>query len=106
MRIFPLTLAAVVLASSGLVQARSLGHVFDMSTRYTDRSLDFTSDTTTSVRDMKVVVQARSDAASFVASAGHIRGAQLEAAFQALRERFPQAQQASDLRLAESILAW
>ncbi|MNP84661.1 hypothetical protein D3C76_1840670 [compost metagenome] len=53
---------------------------------------------------MKVVMAARDDAASFVASAGDIRGAQLEAAFGALREQFPKAREASDQVLAETIL--
>ena len=41
------------------------------------RSIDFTSDTTTSIRDMKLVIAARDDAASFVATEGRIRGAQI-----------------------------
>ncbi|CTP82527.1 hypothetical protein A6R71_18710 [Xanthomonas translucens pv. arrhenatheri] len=53
----------------------------------------------------KLVLQARDDAAGFVASAGRLRGAQLEAALRVLRERNPQAQQASDLQLAQAILA-
>jgi uncharacterized protein (TIGR02448 family) len=55
--------------------------------------------------DDKVVLQARDDAASFVASQGRIRGAQLEAALRLLRERHPAARQASDLQLAQAILA-
>ncbi|QNH21502.1 hypothetical protein HEP73_02420 [Xanthomonas sp. GW] len=55
--------------------------------------------------DDKLVLQARDDAAGFVASAGRIRGVQLEAALRVLRERNPQSQQASDLQLAQAILA-
>lgn len=55
--------------------------------------------------DDKVVMQARDDAASFVASKGRIRGAQLEAALRQLRERDAQARQASDMQLAQAILA-
>jgi len=55
--------------------------------------------------DDKLVLQARDDAAGFVASAGRIRGVQLEAALRVLRERNQQAQQASDLQLAQAILA-
>ncbi|WP_369975335.1 DUF2388 domain-containing protein [Xanthomonas bundabergensis] len=55
--------------------------------------------------DDKLVLQARDDAAGFVASAGRIRGVQLEAALHVLRERNPQARQASDLQLAQAILA-
>ena len=53
----------------------------------------------------KVVLQARDDAASFVASDGRIRGAQLEAALRHLRERNADAQRASDMQLAKAILA-
>jgi uncharacterized protein (TIGR02448 family) len=53
----------------------------------------------------KVVLQARDDAASFVASEGRIRGAQLEAAMRHLRERNADARRASDMELAQAILA-
>lgn len=52
-----------------------------------------------------MVLQARDDAASFVASEGRIRGARLEAALRQLRERDEAARQASDLELAQAILA-
>ena len=55
--------------------------------------------------DDKVVLQARDDAASFVASDGRIRGAQLEAALRQLRERNAGARRASDMQLAQAILA-
>lgn len=101
-------LSAVVLSSlcfATTTHAQTLVATSNIIVRALDRSLDFTSDTTTSVRDMKVVRAARDDAASFVASAGEVRGAQLEAALGALRERVPEARQASDLQLAEAILA-
>lgn len=53
----------------------------------------------------KVVLQARDDAASFVASQGRIRGARLEAALRHLRARDPDVRQASDMQLARAILA-
>lgn len=55
--------------------------------------------------DDKVVLQARDDAASFVASEGRIRGAQLEGALRVLRERHPDMRRASDMQLAQAILA-
>lgn len=55
--------------------------------------------------DDKLVLQARDDAASFVASDGRIRGAQLEAAIRHLREKNASAQRASDMQLAQAILA-
>ena len=54
--------------------------------------------------DDKVVLQARDDAASFVASDGRIRGAQLEAALRNLRERNADARRATDMQLAQAIL--
>ena len=101
----PLLLATALLLASGVAQVRSVEATSDMVVRALDRSLDFTSDTTTSIRGMKVVVAARDDAASFVASNGAIRGAQLEAALGAIREKLPEARDASDLALAEAILA-
>ncbi len=53
----------------------------------------------------KLVLDARVDAASFVASNGQIRGARLEAALRNLRERDAAARGASDLQLAQAILA-
>jgi uncharacterized protein (TIGR02448 family) len=55
--------------------------------------------------DNKVVLQARDDAASFVASDGRIRGVQLEAALRHLRERNADAKRATDMQLAQAILA-
>jgi uncharacterized protein (TIGR02448 family) len=53
----------------------------------------------------KVVLQARDDAALFVASEGRVRGAQLEAALRVLRESRADARTASDMQLAMAILA-
>ena len=50
-------------------------------------------------------MQARDDAASFVASEGRIRSARLEAAILHLRQNNPEALKASDLQLAQAILA-
>ena len=103
-RSFVIAVAACALLS-GIAQAQTVVATSNIVVRALDRSINFTSDTTTSIRDMKAVVQARDDAASFVASAGEIRGAQLEAALQTIRQQLPQAQAASDLQLAEAILA-
>jgi len=98
--------AAVLIALfASSAQAQTLVASSNVIINAVARSFDFTSDTTTSVRDSKVVLAARDDAASFVASQGEIRGAQLEAALGAIRSRVPEAQGASDLVLAEAILA-
>ncbi|WP_279637752.1 DUF2388 domain-containing protein, partial [Pseudomonas aeruginosa] len=59
--------AALLLALCATAEARSVVATSNIIVRALDRSIDFTSDTTTSVRDMKVVTEARDDAASFVA---------------------------------------
>jgi uncharacterized protein (TIGR02448 family) len=97
------TLGLFLLAD--MAQAQTVVATSNIIVRAFGRSIDFTSDTTTSIRDSKVVLEARDDAASYVASQGDIRGAQLEAAFNTLRERVPQARSASDQDLAEAILA-
>jgi uncharacterized protein (TIGR02448 family) len=103
----PVQFAAVgILALLGAtVQAQTAVATSNIIVRALDRTLDFTSDTTTSIRDMKVVQAARDDAASFVASQGQIRGVQLEAAIDTLRRHLPEAHNVSDLVLAEAILA-
>ena len=53
----------------------------------------------------KVVKHARDDAASFVASEGRIRSARLEASILHLRQHDAAARTASDMQLAQAILA-
>ncbi|MFP6798147.1 MAG: DUF2388 domain-containing protein [Pseudomonas sp.] len=103
----PVLLSAVVavVLLSATAQAQTLVATSNIIVRALDRTFDFTSDTTTSIRDSKIVLAARDDAASFVASQGQIRGAQLEAAIGAIRSQVPEAKSASDLVLAEAILA-
>ncbi|WP_339489324.1 DUF2388 domain-containing protein [Pseudomonas sp. EL_65y_Pfl2_R95] len=100
-------LASVATATllAGTAQAQTLVATSNIIVRALDRTLDFTSDTTTSIRDSKVVREAHDDAASFVATKGEIRGANLEAAITTIRSRVPEAENASDLTLAEAILA-
>lgn len=62
-----------------------------------------TASTYLTFKDHKLVLAARDDAGSFVASAGQIRGPYLEAALQRLRADNP-ALQASDQDLAHAIL--
>lgn len=102
----PLIAAALgLLVMTDVAQAHTLEQTSNIIVRAFGRSINFTSDTTTSVRDSKVVREARDDAASYVASAGDIHGAQLDAAFNTLRARVPEARNASDQDLAEAILA-
>ena len=96
MRHSPLFAALLLALCATAAEARSVVATSNIIVRALDRSIDFTSDTTTSVRDMKVVTEARDDA---------IRGAELEAAMRTLRSRLPEAREASDQVLAEAILA-
>jgi uncharacterized protein (TIGR02448 family) len=89
------TLGLLLLADAA--QAHTLVETSNIVVRAFGRSIDFTSDTTTSIRNSKVVRDAHDDAA--------IHGAQLDAAFSTLRSRLPEAQSASDQTLAEAILA-
>ncbi|HAQ88483.1 MAG: hypothetical protein CMK99_04935 [Pseudomonas sp.] len=103
---FKLIAASFALALfAGGVQAQTLVATSNIVVNALDRSINFTSDVTSRISDMKVVGEARDEAAGFVASGGEIRGARLEAALGRLRDAFPAAQQASDLALAEAILA-
>lgn len=95
---------ALALIATG-TQAQTLVATSNVIINAVDRSVNFTSDVTSRISDMKVVVEARDEAAGFVASAGELRGARLEAAFGSLRSAFPEARHASDLVLAETILA-
>ncbi|MBZ9782517.1 DUF2388 domain-containing protein [Pseudomonas sp. REP124] len=55
-------------------------------------------------KDHKLVVPARDDASSFVASGGAIRGAYLESVFEKLRQDNPNLVNASDEELAQAVL--
>lgn len=97
------TLGLLLLAD--VAHAQTVVQTSNIIVRAFGRTIDFTSDTTTSIRDSKVVREAHDDAATFVASQGEIRGVQLESAFNTLRNRVPEARNASDQELAEAILA-
>jgi uncharacterized protein (TIGR02448 family) len=81
----------------------STAHAFDTTTQGLVVSGYVTSKVTTAPFDQKLIIDARDDAAAFVASQGEDRGARLEAALLALRREVP-ASAASDLELAEAIL--
>jgi uncharacterized protein (TIGR02448 family) len=66
---------------------------------------DATSDATSSLRDSKLVLAARGDAASFIASQGAIHGVRLEAALQHIRQQTP-GLVADDEELAQAILSY
>ncbi|OHC39487.1 MAG: ribonucleotide reductase [Pseudomonadales bacterium RIFCSPLOWO2_02_FULL_63_210] len=63
-----------------------------------------TASTYLTFKDDKLIVPARDDASSYVASGGEIRGPYLEAALNRLRAEHPELQ-ASDMELASAILA-
>lgn len=97
--------AALLLGVSAVASASSASTASDSLSGSIKQISDGTSGTSGSFSDDKVVLAARDDAASYVASAGAIRGAHLEAAFMHIRERLPAARQASDAELARAILA-
>lgn len=100
-----LTTAALTALLACSTHAQTLVATSNIVINAVDRSVNFTSDVTSRISGMKLVLDASDEAASYVASAGDIRGARLEAAFDALRAEFADARQADDLALAKTILA-
>ncbi|HLT04723.1 MAG TPA: DUF2388 domain-containing protein [Pseudomonas sp.] len=88
---------ATLLALPGLTLARDAG---DYAT-----SAGISASLYSTFKDDKLVVAAREDAGAFVASAGAVRGAYLEAALLHLRETRPELAGHSDLELAAALLA-
>jgi len=101
---FRLLSAAALLVVASSASATSFIATTDALGRATVAITDAVSDLSSSLNDDKIVRAARDDAASFVASAGDLRGVQLEAALKHIRQQAPQLQ-ANDLQLAEAILA-
>lgn len=76
---------------------------FDLTTNTLVVTGYVTSKVTSVPFDRKLLLAAQDDAAAFVASDGHLRGAQLESALHYLRQSQPKLS-ASDLELAQAIL--
>lgn len=92
-----LALAANAHASSFVVTTNAIVDAVDASSRATSRA-------SSSLHDNKIILAAKDDAASFVATDGEIRGVKLESALAYLRTQMPQSK-ATDGQLAEAILA-
>jgi uncharacterized protein (TIGR02448 family) len=104
----PLTRTLCLISLFGfasLVNASSLMATTDALVNALASTSGAVSDASASLADNKVLLDAKDDAASFVASQGLLRGAQLQAAFEHLRATHPQLQ-ADDLQLANAILAY
>jgi uncharacterized protein (TIGR02448 family) len=104
MTLFRLFSAAALLTLASAASATSFVVTTDSLVSGLAASSEATSDISSSLGDDKVVLAARDDAASFVATQGGIRGVQLEAALQHIRQHAPQLQ-ADDLQLAQAILS-
>lgn len=100
---FALLTAAALLTATGGASASSFVATTDTVGKALANSSEWTTDLTFDDDD-KVLLAARDDAATFIASEGDIRGARLEAALQQIRRQAPQLQ-ADDRQLAEAILA-
>ena len=94
---------AALLTLAGHASATSFVATTDTLGNLSANASESTSDITSSFDDDKIVLAARDDAASFVASQGQIRGARLEAALRHIRTQAPQLQ-ADDQQLAQAIL--
>nr|WP_314484318.1 DUF2388 domain-containing protein [uncultured Pseudomonas sp.] len=93
------SLLLLLLWAAGMATA----HAMDTTTQGTVISGYVTTQVTTAPFDRKLISAARDDAAVFVATEGHVRGARLEAALDALRRDKP-VLAVSDLELAQAIL--
>lgn len=104
MQRFSLFIAAGLLSFAGAVSASSFIGTTDAIGSSLVNTIEGTSDATSAIGNNKVVLDARDDAASFVASDGEMRGAHLEAALLYIRDQLPTLE-ADDMQLAEAILA-
>jgi uncharacterized protein (TIGR02448 family) len=95
--------AAALFAVAASAQASSFIVTTDAVVNALKATSDATSDVTSSFKDDKIVLAARDDAASFVASEGSIRGVKLESALDHIRHQAPQLN-ATDAQLAQAIL--
>ncbi len=102
-RLYP-SLGIALCLLAGHASASSFFATTDLVVGGLINTVDATSDLTSSARDDKLVLQAREDAARFVASDGEQRGVHLEAALEHIRSQSPELL-ASDRQLAEAILA-
>lgn len=97
--------AACLLGCTSLANASSLVASTDTLGSSLANSVQASSNgTSSSFGNDKIVLDARDDAASYVGSAGAVRGVYLEAALQHIRQQAPDLQ-ATDMQLAEAILA-
>jgi uncharacterized protein (TIGR02448 family) len=94
---------ALALAASPALATSFAGTTAGAGTSASSKGGSASSNTTSG--SSKVVREARDDAASFVASEGRIRSARLEAAILHLRQHDPAVRHASDMELAQAILA-
>src|SRR5690606_10469478 len=102
---FRLPLAAFLLMASTVAMASSASTTSDAISGAIGGTSNGISASSGSFSDNRIVLAARDDAASFVASDGAIRGVQLVAALVLLRAELPEIRTASDLALAQAILA-
>ncbi|WOE82347.1 DUF2388 domain-containing protein [Pseudomonas protegens] len=100
-RYLPILLLAGLFNNSG--QATSLVISTDLSMSGLLTSSEGAAGISSSFKDDKIVLQARSDAAAFIASNGAIRGVQLESALQRIRQVLHNPPY-SDTQLAAAIL--
>jgi uncharacterized protein (TIGR02448 family) len=102
MKFRSVSLSLALLAAAGPAMASSFAGT--TAAAGSDASSDGTSASSDSTSgDDKIVLDAREDAASFVASDGQIRSARLEAALAHLRQSNERARVASDMKLARLI---
>ena len=100
---FVVSVAAAACLAAGSASAGSITGTIDAIGASLVNTVEGTSNITSNLGNDKLVLDARDDAARFVATDGDARGAQLEAALVHIRNQAPDLH-ASDLELASAIL--
>ncbi len=77
---------------------------FESTTDIVVRSLYATQQVSSSFSNDKIILAAKGDAATFVATSGEVRGTHIEAAIHRIRTQYPDLK-VTDIELAEAILA-
>ena len=98
-----LSVATAACLFAGTASAGSITGTIDAIGASLVNTVEGTSDITSNLGDDKLVLDARDDAARFVASNGAQRGARLQAALVHIRHQAPDIA-ATDLELAQAIL--
>lgn len=105
MRYLLITAMACVFSTQVFAFGATANFFGDLATSGSTAGTSGSSASTDTTKKDKIIEQAQNDAATFVASKGQVRGIYLEAALYHLRHNYQMTNTATDLELAQAILA-